>query len=344
LIHNVAVLIASRNGANTIVSTIQSVLGQADIYVVSDASTDETGKVSRDLGVRVLELTKNVGKPTALFTANKYFKLTDRYDAVCILDDDTVLDANFILRSMEALKPDVAIVVGKTVTTWSEENNWNPWVGVRAYSYWKYQLLVRRGQSALNVMNCVSGSNSVYRSTVLAQVLTKDTPYIVDDTYWTLETHRRGLGKIVYAPKAIAYILDPLTGRDWYKQNLRWLWGTLQGIKGHRIGTKATLFDFMYILLILDWVLYVVVWPIWLGAIFWFNRDNWPHLLELYFGGYLAWSIIGAIALRKWRLVVMTPFILVFDWLYRINFAHALIRTFQQSRVESCVWDSPARS
>jgi hypothetical protein len=178
---------------------------------------------------------------------------------------------------------------------------------------------------------------------VLEQVLIEDTPYIVDDTYWTLETHRRGLGRISYAPKATALICDPLTGRDWYKQNLRWLWGTLQGIRGHRIGTKRTMFDFMYILMMLDWVLYVVVWPVWIAAVFWIGRDHWPQLLAIYLGGYFIWTTIAAIALRRWRLILLTPFVLVFDWLYRVNFAHALVKALRQPRVTSCRWESPSR-
>lgn len=338
-----AVLIASRNGSTTLAATIRSAVEQCEVYVVSDASTDETAAVAVAAGARVLALTDNVGKPAALYAANAHFGLTARFDAIAILDDDTLIAPDFVQHCLAALHDNVAIVVGKTVTNWTQEHRWNVWLGVRAYSYWKYQLLVRRGQSALNVMNCISGSNSLYRSSVLEQVLITDTPYIVDDTYWTLEVHRRQLGRITYAPKAEAYILDPLNGRDWYKQNLRWLWGTIQGIRGHRIGTKRTLFDLMYVLVILDWLLYVTVWPAWLGTIFYLGRHHLPRMLAIYFGGYLAWSVVGAIALRRWRLVVMTPFVIAFDWLYRINFAHALVKALRQPVVESCVWESPTR-
>lgn len=336
-------LIATRNGADTLASTIASAAGQADVYVVSDGSTDDTARIAEQSGAKVLALSVNIGKPAALYRANRHFGLTTDYRAVAVLDDDTVIGPEFIRHCLAGLTDRVAIVVGRTITNWTREHRWNPWLGVRAYSYWKYQLLVRRGQSALNVMNCVSGSNSLYRSSVLEQVLVEDTPYIVDDTYWTLETHRRGLGRIVYAPKATALICDPLTGRDWYKQNLRWLWGTMQGIRGHRIGTKRTMFDFMYILMMLDWFLYVVVWPFWIAAIFWVGRDHWPVLLAVYLAGYLVWTSIAAIALRRWRLVLLTPFVLVFDWLYRVNFAHALVKALRQPRVTSCRWESPSR-
>ena len=109
---------------------------------------------------------------------------------------------------MKCMKDGVGIVVGKTMTNWTHETRWNLWVASRAYSYWRYQVTMRRAQSSFNLLNCISGSNSVYRSSLLDQVLVEKTPYIVDDTYWTLETHRRDLGRIVYAPEAVAHVQD----------------------------------------------------------------------------------------------------------------------------------------
>lgn len=140
--------------------------------------------------------------------------MTRRYDALAILDDDTVIARDFVERSAEHLKPGVAIVVGQTLTRWEDDRRWNVLLGSRAYGYWRFQTAVRRGQSALNVVNCVAGSNSVYRSSLLDQVLVADTPYIVDDTFWTLDTQRRQLGRIVYAPTAKAWICDPANMRD----------------------------------------------------------------------------------------------------------------------------------
>ncbi|MGH9181035.1 MAG: glycosyltransferase family 2 protein, partial [Acidimicrobiales bacterium] len=257
----VAVLVASRNGAATIGGTVASAAAQGDVYVVSDGSTDTTVAEARTAGARVLELAVNVGKPSALRLAVDHFGLTRRYEALAILDDDTLIAPDFLERAADEMAPGVAIVVGQTLTRWERDHRWNVLLGSRAYGYWRYQTAIRRGQSALGVVNCVAGSNSVYRSTLLDQVLVADTPYIVDDTYWTLETQRRRLGRIVYAASAKAWICDPTTLGDWYRQNLRWMWGSFQGVWGHKIGRRATRFDFAYVLLILDWILYVVGMP-----------------------------------------------------------------------------------
>jgi poly-beta-1,6-N-acetyl-D-glucosamine synthase len=337
------VLIASKDGERTIAETVRSAVDQADVYVVSDGSTDGTARVAAAAGAHVLELPTNVGKPAALYRAIKTLRLTSRYDALAILDDDTVIAPDFVAEAVGALAQGVAIVVGRTITRWPHARRWNVWVGSRAYAYWRYQVTIRRAQSALNALNCISGSNSVYRSTLLDQVLVEATPYIVDDTYWTLETHRRRLGRIVYAPAARAYIQDPTSFRAWYRQNLRWLWGTFQGIRGHRCGRQRSWFDAAYVLLMLDWLVYVlgggVAIALAAAGLLW--SPLW-FLIGMP-AGYFAWTIPAALCTRKWRLVVMTPFFIVVDWLYRVIFVHALVKTIRQPVVETCRWESPAR-
>jgi poly-beta-1,6-N-acetyl-D-glucosamine synthase len=339
----VAFLIATKNGAATVADTIRSAEAQGPVYVVSDGSTDDTTAVATAAGAQVLRLERNVGKPAALRTAIDAFGLTRRYDAIAILDDDTVIGGDFLEHCRAALKPGVAIAVGKTMTRWDDDHAWNVWLASRAYSYWRYQATLRRGQSALNVMTCISGSNSVYRSELLDEVLVDQTPYIVDDTYWTLETHRRKLGRIVYVPEATAHICDPTNLRDWYKQNLRWIWGSFQGVWGHKVGRKATVFDVTYVMQILDWLMYVLLAPL---LVLLALRRDWVEpatLGQLTLLGYSAGAAVAAAVLRKWRLAVMAPALILVDWLYRIVFFHAFVKTVRQPRVDSCRWESPTR-
>ena len=339
----VAVVVASRNGESSLGETIRSARDQADVYVVSDGSSDRTAVVARDAGASVLELVENAGKPAALYRAIRQFALTRRYALIAILDDDTVVAPDFIDEAARAMKPGVAVAVGRTITRWSDDRRWNVWLGSRAYSYWRYQVTIRRAQSALNVMNCISGSNSIFRASVLEQVLVEKTPYIVDDTFWTLEIQRRKLGRIAYAPGAHAYIQDPTDLRAWYKQNLRWLWGTFQGVRGHRCGRQASRFDVAYILLMVDWALYVLGGPATVGltaaGILW--DPLWFAIgVPL---GYLVWTIPAALCLKKWRLIPMTPFFIAIDWFYRAVFVHAFFKTLRQPLVEDCRWESPTR-
>ena len=323
------VLIVCRNGESEIAGAVERASGQAAVFVVSDGSSDGTAEVAARAGAEVLELNDNVGKPAAIARALRHFDIPARYATVAVVDDDTHLAPDFIRQALRRMRAGVAIVVWKTMSDWSGRVRWNPWVAARAFSYWKYQLFIRRGQSALNVMTCIVGSNSLYRTSVLSQVVSEQTPYIVDDTFWTLETHRRKLGRIVYAPEAIAWIQDPTTLRDWYRQNLRWLWGTMQGIHGHRVGRRFTLFDIAYVGLILDWALYVLAWPLMFAFTFAITADP-ARVVALDLGGYALWAMIGAIAVRRWRLVVLTPALIVLDWVQRVNFVHALVKTMRE--------------
>ncbi len=337
------ILIASRNGGAQLASTVQRVRRQCPVFVVSDASTDDTAALAREAGADVLELSVNVGKPAAITKALRHFDIAERFETVAVIDDDTRLADDFIAQCLRRMTAGVSIAVGKTMSDWGPSVRWNPWVAARAFGYWKYQIFIRRGQSALNVMNCISGSNSLYRAALLADVASEQTPYIVDDTFWTLETHRRRLGRIVYAPRAVAWVQDPTNLRDWYRQNLRWLWGTMQGIAGHKVGRQATVFDVAYLGVILDWILYVALWPALLIAGALGTGTDPLHLLVIYVLGYFAWAAIGAVFLREWRLIPLAPALLAMDWLMRVNFVHAFFKAIREPRTESCRWVSPAR-
>lgn len=339
----VAILIASFNGASTIYETVQaSRRTGCDVYVVSDASRDETEILAEAAGAKVYSLPVNSGKPAALHQGYRHFRLGSRYDAVAILDDDVLIEPNFVQESLRLMTSDVAIVVGKNITWWPRERRWNPWLAKRAFSYWNYQLILRRLQSHFGVMNCISGSNSVYRTELLDQVLPQRPPYIVDDTFWVLETHRERLGRIVYAPRAHAHLQDPTNFRDWYKQNLRWLWGTFQGVIGHRVGRQWSRFDVAYVALMAQWFLYVVGAPAALVLlVLWGSRNPWVY--AFYFGGYAGWVAAAALQLRRPRLILFVPAIALGDLLYRIVFVHAVVKALRQPTVAHCKWESPTR-
>jgi cellulose synthase/poly-beta-1,6-N-acetylglucosamine synthase-like glycosyltransferase len=343
LLEETAILIACHNGAATIATAVSAARADGrEVYVVSDASTDGTVEVAVTAGARVLALTVNVGKPAALKAAFDHFGLATAYRAVAILDDDVVIAPDFMAESLAQLGDDVAIVVGRNVTWWPRERRWNPWLAKRAYSYWNYQAVIRRIQSHFNVMNCISGSNSVYRVELLTRVLADPPPYIVDDTFWVLETHRRGLGRVGYAPRATALLQDPTTLRDWYKQNLRWMWGTFQGIIGHRVGRQRSRFDYAYVLLMAHWLVYVLSGPL---TLFLLARAGLgvSRGLLLLVAVQAIWVSVASWRLRHPRLVLFVPFIILADLIYRVVLVHALVKAVRHPTVDQCVWASPAR-
>ena len=343
---NVCVLIATKNGAETLQETIEHACTQADVYVVSDGSTDKTISVAKRAGATVLGLRKNIGKPAALRRGFHKFNLS-QYEFILVLDDDTRLAPDFVHEALLVYdKHDDAVAVsGKTMSDWRHGQRWNGWVAARALGYWRYNWAVKVGQSALNAITVLPGSNTVFRTDTFAALLKRDVRYIVDDTQWCLDIQTENMGRILHTSHAVAYVQDPGTLREYYKQMLRWMWGSFQGVRGHKIGRRLSWFSFTYSMLILDWVLYVLLWPAILVTVGWsaYQSDNILTFLGWYFGLYLLWCCVSGIFLRRWRLPLLMPWVVIVDWVNRVIFIHAFIKAWRQPVVESCKWESPAR-
>lgn len=342
------IMIATKDGAATIGETVEHAAGQAQVLVVSDGSTDDTVAVARAAGAEVLELTTNVGKPTALRHLFDHFDVEHAYRFVVIVDDDTALDTGFVDRCREHFEDDHEVVVtcGETRSDWRHEQRWNGWVGARALAYWRYGLLVKRGQSMLRAITVIPGANSMFRTATMAHLLAEDVRYVVDDTQWLLEIQTRKLGRVDYAPDAIARVQDPLTAGEWYRQTVRWMWGTFQGVRGHRVGRTWSWFSVSYSLQLLDWALYVLLWPALLATIMVRSAAAGPGRLAfavgLYLAGYLVWGIVGAVALRRWQLVPLFPYLLFMDWMQRAVTIHGFVKAVKEPTAE-CRWTSPPR-
>ncbi len=344
-----AILVATKNGAPTLATTIEhAVANGVPVHILSDGSDDATVAVARAAGADVVDYPINRGKPATLHAGCDDLDLLDRYRYLTIIDDDTHLEPDFVERSLEYFDDDTAIVVGRTCTLWPRSLRWNPLVAYRAFAYWFYQLTIRTPQSWVNALNCISGSNSTYRTDVLRRVLVETTPYIVDDTYWVLETHRLGLGRIRYGKRAWAWIQDPTTIGDFYKQNLRWLWGTNQGIVGHKVGSgllrrRASVFEALYALLIANWVTYLLGLPFLVLLAVTQGPMIVLYLLLTRWIVFYLMLIAASVQLRHFHLVLFAPVLIVLDLLFRVIWIHAVVKTIRQPTVSACKWDSPAR-
>jgi poly-beta-1,6-N-acetyl-D-glucosamine synthase len=356
-LRSVAVLIACKNGEPTIANAVRSAVEQADVFVVSDGSTDRTAEEARAAGARVLALRESRGKPGALRAGNEAFSLTQRYEYVAVLDDDTTLAPDYMERLTRKLDADesIAVASGRISSVWDHARRWNPLIAMRAFTYWSYQATIKRGQNALRVVNVICGANSVFRARVFEQLISSDAPYAIDDMYWLAEIIRRRLGRIEYVHAARSWTIDPHRFRDWYRQTVRWSWGQFQSVRGHRLGlpiqpgarrfsVRLSWFDTAYLLLLVDWLAYAAE-PFLIVPVAYFFRGwidpFWFPVLYLAFSG--AWILLAALALRKWRLVVLAPAILALDLVYRLTMLHAVVKTIVQPRIETCRWDSPER-
>jgi len=356
--HATAVLIACKNGEGTLGQTVASAACQADVYLVSDGSTDATADVALAAGARrVLVNRTSRGKPKALEAAMRRYALAKRYRYVAVLDDDTTIAGDYIALLEAKLDSDARIVAasGRIDSLWDHARRWNPFVAMRAFMYWSYQATIKRGQDTLRVVNVICGANTVFRAGLFAELISVEVPYAIDDMFWMAEIARRRLGRVAYVHQARSWTIDPHTFRDWYRQTVRWSWAQFQSIRGHRLavplrrepgrrlGVRFSWFDFAYLLLLADWLGYAVepllVAPAMILLSAWFD-PLW--IVVFYLGGSYAWFAVAAAALRKPRLLVLAPALLGLDLVYRATMLHAVAKTIAQPR-SVAVWESPKR-
>ena len=108
---SVTVLVAAYNEAPviaTVVSAARRALPAVDVLVVDDGSTDGTDRAAADAGARVLRLGTNGGKGTAIRRGLPEV----RGDVIVLIDGDGQDDATEIPVLLEALRPDVDLVIG----------------------------------------------------------------------------------------------------------------------------------------------------------------------------------------------------------------------------------------
>jgi cellulose synthase/poly-beta-1,6-N-acetylglucosamine synthase-like glycosyltransferase len=353
-----AVLIACKNGEATIANAVSSAAVQADVYVVSDGSDDRTAERAREAGAFVLARETSGGKPAALRAGASEFSLAEKYDYIAVLDDDTALEPSYIERTTRGMDADakIAATSGRIDSLWNHQRRWNIPIAMRAFMYWSYQVTIKRGQNALRVVNVICGANTVFRSSVFKELIEEDAPYAIDDMYWLAEIMRRRLGRIAYVHTARSWTIDPHRFRDWYKQTVRWSWGQFQSIRGHRLGWpirrargsrfgfRFSWFDTAYFGVLLDWVPYMLE-PLALPILAYFFRGWLDPLwfLVFFLAGSFLWICVAAIALRKPRLVVLAPALIVLDLIYRVAMMHALVKAILVPKIEVCRWDSPER-
>ena len=238
---DVAVLMAAHDEEVVIAASLTrlaELVPRANIYVVSDGSTDGTVTLARECGARVVETPENVGKAGALDFGIRRFGLLTRYRAVMILDADTQLDRHYFEEALPLFDdPRVAAVAGCAHSRWRRRTG--PLAGVllghRVRIYAVTQILLKYGQTwrGISATHIVPGFASIYRSRVLEHIEINPPGLVIEDFNMTFELHAKHLGRIAFTPRARAYTQDPDRYRDYVRQTRRWALGLWQTIRRH---------------------------------------------------------------------------------------------------------------
>lgn len=241
-INEVAAIIPAHNEEATIGKTLKSlkkIMPAKNIYVGSDASTDNTVEIVKNFGCNVFDINPNKGKANVLTFLINHYELTKKYKAVIIVDADSEVDENYLKNSLPLFEdPKIVAVAAHAMSKWVD--HWPPradmiYTAYRVRLYRVLQAVFRYGQTwkHANVSMIIPGFASMYRTSVLPHININAMGLIIEDYNMTFELHHKNLGMIGYSPAVKGYSQDPLSFKDYFKQIKRWNLGFWQTIKKH---------------------------------------------------------------------------------------------------------------
>ena len=259
-VNDVAVLIPAHNEAVVIGDSLKAIMAlvpRQNVHVVSDGSTDDTVRIARKAGAKVIKTKANVGKAGALQEAIARFKLIKRFPVVMLLDADTRVQPGYFAAGLPMFDdPRVAAVAGcvKTAPGRSLTFTGNVLVGHRQRIYAIGQRVLKFGQTWLhtNATHIVPGFASMYRTEVLPHIDMNPPGLVIEDFNMTFEVYQKRLGKVGFSLAAVAVTQDPDNVRDYVRQTKRWAIGLWQTVRRHP--PRANLFTGMLALLLLELV------------------------------------------------------------------------------------------
>ena len=304
-----ALLLPGHNEELIVATTIRSAIAagqpKRDIYLVDDASSDNTRKIAIEmLGKQNVLSVHRSGKALAVKKAIKKFEIEKQYKWLHVADADSVFSADYFRIYRKSVSDKYVVAIGFVQ---SLRGNWIS--TYRAFSYTYGQHVFRRIQSALGMVSVFPGPVTSFRTDILSQ-LDINGNNITEDFDITLQVHRKKLGKILYIPKAINYTQDPQSFRDFCKQSMRWYRGFFQGIQEYKIGMHAQRIDvgigFQLAQTAFFLVQILVIFPLIL-----IQTHHWiaiPAAIAIDFILTSFIAFISAIVIRRWSLIGVLPY------------------------------------
>lgn len=224
-----AIIISAHNEEKVIGSALRSLKcinypeDMYDIFVIADNCDDDTANVSRNLGAKVYERNEELlrGKGHALeWMFMKLFNMTKKYDAVCVLDADNLVSANFFMEMNKQL-----ILGHKVVQGYLDSKNPNDsWIaGNNSIAFWISNRLFQLPRYYLG-WTCVLGGTGFIVSTDVLKQIGWGATCLTEDLDFSMKLVLAGM-RVSWCHDAIVYDEKPLTMAQSWKQRKRWMQG-----------------------------------------------------------------------------------------------------------------------
>jgi cellulose synthase/poly-beta-1,6-N-acetylglucosamine synthase-like glycosyltransferase len=236
---NVAVVVPAWNEAAVIGRTLDTLVGldyppeRLRVYVVDDASTDETPNVVRakaeEYPGRVFHLRRAKGGEGKAHTLNhglRQIRAEGWYEAVLIIDADVIFTKRSLRRMVRHFAdPGVGAVTGYIKEGSRPANFMNRFI---SFEYISAQAGARRAQNVLGAQACLAGGAQLLRRESFEAIGGEiDTSSLAEDTFTTFNVQLAG-GRVIFEPHAIVWAEEPRDIAGLWKQRLRWGRGNVQ--------------------------------------------------------------------------------------------------------------------
>ncbi|WP_263118433.1 glycosyltransferase [Cellulomonas fimi] len=209
------------------------------IYVVDDASTDDTPHVVRDrerlYPGSVRHLRRENGGEGKAHTLNHGLRTAledDWMQAVLVMDADVIYERDALRKMTRHLADPAVGAVTAYIREGSRDKNYL--TRFIAFEYVLGQLAARRAQNVVSAMACLAGGAQLHsRANLEALGGLIDTDTLAEDTITTFETQLHGR-RAVFEPHAVVLAEEPQGVDALWRQRLRWARGNLQVTRRYR--------------------------------------------------------------------------------------------------------------
>ena len=330
-----AIVVPAWNEEDVIQATIERLLrmdypgDRLRVYVVDDASTDNTPNVVRDQMKlhpgRVEHLRRERGGEGKAHTLNFGIReiLSDDWaEAVLIIDAD-VLFEDTALRRMTRHLADPAI---GAVTSYIKEGSvgGNYLTRFIGFEYITAQAASRRAQNVFGALACLAGGAQLHTRENLVSIGGRiDTSSLAEDTVTTLKTQLGGR-RVVFDGNATVWAEEPGDIVGLWKQRLRWARGNTQisvqfsdiWLRGGKFGKLGgVLFSFLWFVILLMPIFMICATIGLLGLFLLHTGAGWSvfrklwvfHAIMYVFVTLMSFSLDGKTARRVWREGMLFP-------------------------------------
>lgn len=224
------VLVPAYNEAASVADTIRSLQAQtcppAEIIVIDDGSTDDTGEIARALGVTVVRPPTNTGSKAG---AQNFALPLVRTEYVMAIDADTTLAPDAIELLFPSFgDPSIVAACGFVMPRHVR----TVWERGRYIEYLFAFTFYKQVQNYYGKPFIASGCFSMYRTDVLRAEEGWSTRTMAEDMDLTWRFYQAGHG-VRFVPEALSYPIEPHNFHFMSKQLRRWSHGFIQNVSLH---------------------------------------------------------------------------------------------------------------